>query len=252
MPVELARSHLDRLETGAIDHVETDEATAELVELIIRHRLLGLLERLETLDGRVAAQVRTALRNEHAPIEPGTAVVLMADIVSSTALTRTLGEVDYRHRARRVERVVREGVATFAGRTVEGVKLGDGALAEFNDVDSAVRAAIAINQELSDGALKLRIGINVGPVVREGSELFGSAINLAARTCDAADPGGVMMTGTAVEQFDGAWLGALLEHGEFMMKGIDEPVRLFQPIAEQALAESVLELERPEPVNGSV
>ncbi len=243
MPMELARTQLDRLETGAIDAALIDGATDELTDLVVAHRMLGLLERLETIDGRAAARVRTALRNEHAPIEPGTAVVMMADIVSSTALTRSLGEVDYRHQARLVERIVREGVAAHGGRTVEGVKLGDGALAEFGDVDSAVRAAVAINETLGSGTLKLRIGINVGPVVREGSELFGSAINLAARTCDAAEPGSVMMTGAAAEQFDGAWLGALVEQGEFMMKGIDEPVRLYEPVTAEALAKVVIEPE---------
>lgn len=243
MPMELARALLDQLETGAIEAASMDRATGELIDLVTEHRMLGLLERLETIDGRAAAQVRTAMRNEHAPIEPGTAVVMMADIVSSTALTRSLGEVDYRHQARLVERVVREGVAAHGGRTVEGVKLGDGALAEFGDVDDAVRAAIAINETLRDGSLKLRIGINVGAVVREGSELFGSAINLAARTCDAAEPGGVMLTGAAAAQLDGAWLGALVEHGEFMMKGIDEPVRLYEPVTAEALASAVIELE---------
>ena len=236
MRLELARTQLDRLELGLVEDDERTEALNDVVASVLDLGLLGLLERLETLDGRVVADVRAQMRNERSPIEPGTAVVLMADIVNSTALTREMGEVEYRHAARHTERLIREGVAAEGGRTVEGVKLGDGALAEFSDVDAAVRAGLAIHRRLEQEPLQLRIGVNHGPVVREGSELFGSAINLAARACDSAEPGAVMVTSAAVAILDGDWLGDLIDEGEFVMKGIEEPVRLFRPIPKERLA----------------
>ncbi len=233
--IELARAQLDRLEVGVLAEDEQQAAKDEVAEAIVDLGLFGLLERLETLDGRAAASVRARLRNDRSPVDPGSAVVLMADIVNSTSLTRQMGEIDYRHAARRIERRIRQGVAAEGGRTVEGVKLGDGALAEFTSVDAALRAGLAIQEQLSSEPLMLRIGINQGPVVREGSELFGSAINLAARTCDAAEPGGVMLTGAATTLLDGEWLGDLVDEGEFMMKGINEPVRLFRPVPRERL-----------------
>lgn len=227
LPIELVRTQLDRLELGLVGAEDRAAVLGEVVELLVERGLLGFLDRLEIVDGEAAARARASLRNESNPIVPGSAIVLFCDIVNSTGLTREMGEVAYRHAARTVERIVRSSVAAHGGRTVEGVKLGDGALAEFADVDSAVQTGLAIQRQLVGEALAVRIGVNHGPVVREGSELFGTAINVAARTCDAANPGSVMVTADAVRHLSSDWQSGMADEGEFVMKGIERPVRLF-------------------------
>ena len=69
---------------------------------------------------------------------------------------------------------------------------GDSVLAEFGSAVEAVSCATAIQQELSSRTqndLQVRIGIHLGDVVDKGGDLFGTAVNIAARLEGIAQPG---------------------------------------------------------------
>src|SRR4026207_1481090 len=74
---------------------------------------------------------------------------------------------------------------------------GDSVLAEFGSAVDAVRCAMALQQELSARAqgrdLQIRIGIHLGDVVDKGGDLFGTAVNVAARLEGIAEPGGIVV-----------------------------------------------------------
>ena len=64
---------------------------------------------------------------------------------------------------------------------------GDGIMASFGSVARAVECAINVQQALAAGdAFRLRIGISAGEPVEEGNDLFGAAVQLAARACSKA------------------------------------------------------------------
>ncbi len=123
--------------------------------------------------------------------------VLLADM---TGFSRLMGEDEDRAIAAiaRMRDVFRTVVPRRRG-TLE-VQVGDCFVALFDSAVDAVEAAIAIQAELSAARgpagdpLRIRIGVHLGEVVRDGSEVFGDSINIAARLQTAARPGGIALS----------------------------------------------------------
>lgn len=88
---------------------------------------------------------------------------------------------------------------------------GDSILAEFPSSVDAVRCAIEIQEALRtkndglplDRLLQFRIGINVGDVIEQGSDLLGDGINVAARLESIAEPGGICISEDVHNQIEG-------------------------------------------------
>ena len=80
---------------------------------------------------------------------------------------------------------------------------GDALIAEFASVVEAVQCAVEIQQEISNQEsdpphahrMRFRIGVNLGDVMVEGSDIYGDGVNIAARLQELAEPGGVMISG---------------------------------------------------------
>ena len=83
---------------------------------------------------------------------------------------------------------------------------GDGLIAEFPSVVEAVQCAIEVQQELGgqssaqDNAMRFRIGIHLGDVMIDGTDLLGEGVNLAARLESMAEPGGVLISQQVYDQ----------------------------------------------------
>ncbi|MGI9390867.1 MAG: adenylate/guanylate cyclase domain-containing protein [Boseongicola sp.] len=83
---------------------------------------------------------------------------------------------------------------------------GDGLIAEFPSVVEAVQCAIEVQQELGSrkhvtgGQLRFRIGIHLGDVMIDGSDLLGEGVNLAARLQTMAEPGGILISQQVYDQ----------------------------------------------------
>ena len=129
---------------------------------------------------------------------------------------------------------VKPTIARHHGRTVK--LMGDGLLAEFHSATDAVRAAIAIQQGMTernavaprDEAMEFRIGINIGELIVDGDDLYGEAVNLAARLQAVAKPGGICVSADAYRQIrDKAGL-AFRDLGEHRLKNLTDPVRVYE------------------------
>jgi adenylate cyclase len=85
---------------------------------------------------------------------------------------------------------------------------GDAVIVEFASVVEAVQCAVEIQQEISsqnsDPAhaqqMRFRIGINLGDVMVDGSDIFGDGVNIAARLQELAEPGGVVISASVYDQ----------------------------------------------------
>ncbi|MBV9560070.1 MAG: guanylate cyclase [Bradyrhizobium sp.] len=85
---------------------------------------------------------------------------------------------------------------------------GDAVIAEFASVVEAVQCAVEIQQEISGrnadpphaAEMRFRIGINLGDVMVDGSDIFGDGVNIAARLQDLAEPGGVVVSASVYDQ----------------------------------------------------
>jgi adenylate cyclase len=119
----------------------------------------------------------------------------------------------------------RETVRRYGGRVVKF--LGDAVLAEFPSTDLAVRAAVALNTEYADksrasGAVhRLRIGVHVGDVaVGADGDLYGDAVNVAARIQEAAEPGQVVLSRDVWQQLRSRRDFRFQSLGDRSLKGI--------------------------------
>lgn len=100
-------------------------------------------------------------------------------------------------------------------------------MAAFPSAVSAVGAALQIQRDLAGGEVVLRIGVNAGEPIAEEGDLFGTAVQLAARITDRAEPGQVLVSNVVRElcagkTFEFASLGAV------RLKGFDEAVTLYE------------------------
>src|SRR6184192_1208917 len=119
----------------------------------------------------------------------------------------------------------RETVRRYGGRVVKFI--GDAVLAEFPSTDLAVRAAVALNIEYADksitsgGVHRLRIGVHVGDVaVGADGDLYGDAVNVAARIQEAAEPGQVVLSRDVWQQLRSRRDFRFQSLGDRSLKGI--------------------------------
>jgi YVTN family beta-propeller protein len=156
------------------------------------------------------------------------ATVMFTDVEASTDITTRLGDNAAAALLATTDRIVLDQVADHGGRDVRST--GDGFLVIFDSPRAAVSCALAIQRELTDQEhpIRVRIGLNAGEVLGGGDELFGAAINLAARVMDRADGGQILATDT-VRQLVGTVTGAAFrDRGRFALKGFAERQRLYE------------------------
>jgi adenylate cyclase len=134
----------------------------------------------------------------------------------------------------------RETVRRYGGRVVKF--LGDAVLANFPSTDLAVRAAVALNIEYADksmasgGVHRLRIGVHVGDVaVGADGDLYGDAVNVAARIQEAAEPGQVVLSRDVWHQLRSRREFQFQSLGDRSLKGI-APTTLYAVTLEENAA----------------
>ncbi|NCF83846.1 MAG: hypothetical protein GWP74_19795, partial [Proteobacteria bacterium] len=138
-----------------------------------------------------------------------------------------------RQKAQRTE-LLDPKIAEHHGRVMKTT--GDGILIEFASVVDAVECALAIQRAIpvmeesisEDRRIQYRIGINLGDVIDEEGDLFGTGVNIAARLEALADPGGICISRAARDQVRDLLDVALEDMGEVEVKNIARPVRVFR------------------------
>ncbi|MCO5072743.1 MAG: adenylate/guanylate cyclase domain-containing protein [Rhizobiaceae bacterium] len=129
--------------------------------------------------------------------------------------------------------VISRQIAAYDGRVVN--TWGDGLIAEFSSVVSAVRAAIDIQVELAErnagmppnAQMKYRIGINLGDVIVDANDIYGDGVNVAARLQAEAAPGGVLISNTVYDQVRNKLAVGFEFLGDLEVKNIGEAVPAF-------------------------
>jgi class 3 adenylate cyclase/pimeloyl-ACP methyl ester carboxylesterase len=164
---------------------------------------------------------------DRSDVSSGTAVILFADIVDSTALTERLGDTAFRAKARELDGALRGVIREHSGTAIEGKLLGDGVLAVFTSARQAIEAAQACALSGDDAGLPLHLGLHAGDVIREDNNVYGGAVNVAARISGLSAPGEVLVSET-VRSLARTSAGVGFEdRGEQALKGVGEPVRVW-------------------------
>src|SRR5205809_3914111 len=162
----------------------------------------------------------------------GLLTILFTDLVGSTALTQRLGDAAAQELLRAHNAIIRERLREHGGTELKS--LGDGFMASFHSASRALECAIAIQQAFAayDGgrgadAILVRIGLNAGEPVAEDADLFGTAVQAAARIAARARPGQILVA-DVVRQLAAGKPFRFNHLGRFSLKGFRERLRLFE------------------------
>jgi class 3 adenylate cyclase len=170
-------------------------------------------------------------RRSAAELPEGTAIILFADIVDSTAITEQLGDAAFRTRASRLDAVMRSGIRDCGGTPIEGKVMGDGVMAVFGAARKAIDAAFRCRAAADGTGLALHLGIHAGDVTREGDNVYGGAVNIASRVCGLSAPNEILVSSTVRDLARTSAGAAFEDRGEQEMKGVGDPVRVYAVLA---------------------
>jgi class 3 adenylate cyclase/WD40 repeat protein len=170
----------------------------------------------------------------------GILTFLIADVRGYTSFTQEHGDEAAGRLAGKFAEVTREAIEAHGGELTE--LRGDEALCVFTSPRSALRAAadlqtVYADETALDPSLPMRVGIGLdsGEAVAVAGGYRGGALNLAARLCSRALAGQIFVS-QGVVHLARAVEGIQLEvEGDFELKGLSEPVRVFRAIADRAV-----------------
>ncbi len=157
--------------------------------------------------------------------------IMFTDIQGSTDVSTQHGDAAAVELVRRHNDVVRDALARFDGREVKHT--GDGILASFVSVSRAVEASIAMQRSVTDLAgdatprLAVKIGVSAGEPVEDSRDLYGAAVNMAARICAHARGGQTLVSGTVKDLALGKEF-RFVGQGAIGLRGFPDPVPLFE------------------------
>ncbi len=162
------------------------------------------------------------------------AAILAADMVGYSRLMEAdEASTIARQKAHRAE-LIDPKIADYHGRIVKTT--GDGLLVEFPSVVDAVDCAIAIQQAMAereadipeDRRMSYRIGINLGDIVLDGGDIFGTGVNMASRLQELAEPGGIWISQSVYEQVRHILRLNCEDIGNRKVKNISEPLHAYR------------------------
>jgi len=170
--------------------------------------------------------------SEAIPVDTGFRAIMFTDLKDSTLMTTLYGDAKALHLLHVHNALTRNSLNAYRGREVKHT--GDGIMASFALVPDALECAIAIqkafaayNQDHPETPLYLRIGLSAGEPIEEHGDLFGKAVQLAARLCALAEPARILIDQLVLDQWTGKQL-RLSDLGAVTLKGFDHPIRLYE------------------------
>jgi class 3 adenylate cyclase len=162
-----------------------------------------------------------------AQVPSGMAVIMFVDIVGSTALTERMGDGAFRATAGTLDERMRAAVVEQQGTPVQGKVMGDGLMAVFTAASHAIAAARTCATLSAEAELPLHCGLHAGDVIREQGNVYGGAVNIAARVCEASAPGEILVSATVRDLARTSAGVSFEDRGERTLKGIEDPTRVF-------------------------
>ena len=107
--------------------------------------------------------------------------------------------------------------------------LGDGLLCTFEETESALTAALDMQRLVEGRQLSVRIGFHLGPTIKSGDDIFGEAVNVAARVSSLANADEILFTGAVADRLP----PTVRQQGtrfleEIILKGKSEPTRIYE------------------------
>ena len=184
---------------------------------------------------------RAAKRTHESDRGASLRTVLFTDLVGHTEMMQRLGDKKGRDVLREHESITREVLKANGGTEVK--TMGDGFMASFGSVTKAVECAIALQKAIEAGnqdaesplaraagegkGVSVRVGLNAGEPIEEDGDLFGATVILASRIAANAGGGEILVADTVRGLCSGKGF-LFADRGEFVAKGFEEPVRVYE------------------------
>jgi TolB-like protein len=182
------------------------------------------------------------------------AAILAADVVGYTALMGADEDGTLRRLTELRQEILEPLISEHHGRIFK--LMGDGLLVEFVSVVDTVACALAWQEQIArhessrdvDTRLQFRIGINLGDVIVQGSDIHGDSVNIASRLEGLAEPGGVCLSDDAYRQAKGKTEAVFEDMGEQDLKNVAEPVRVYRIAGNSSDGDAASSAKRPLPL----
>lgn len=155
-----------------------------------------------------------------------TMTVLFADLAGSTRLYQTRGDVEAHQRVTDSLQCMREAVERHCGKLLRTV--GDAVLASFELTDAAYQAAVDIQRKHLALNLSVRVGFHHGEVIPDAGDVYGNAVNLAARVAAFAEADEICTTEDAVAQLSIKHRSCAHYLDRVDFKGISAPMKVYR------------------------
>jgi class 3 adenylate cyclase/pimeloyl-ACP methyl ester carboxylesterase len=161
------------------------------------------------------------------------AVILYADVAGYSRLTGEDEDATHRRLSENLD-LMENYVVKHRGRVMHFA--GDALLAIFDAASDAVTCAVETQTILAERnsspqdslRVEFRIGINLGDVIEDRSDVYGDGVNLAARLESIAPPGGICVSQSIKDAIGSGIPGTFVDLGPQRLKNISEPVRAFR------------------------
>lgn len=231
----MSMSQLAAANRELIGSLLAPEATGELAIARGVEEIVAALTPLigPTLEYIYKQQLREQLRHVVLDVEltagedaVDEAAVAFADLVGYTRLGERLPPEELGRLTGRLGELS-TAVATGPVRLVK--LIGDAAMFAAPDAEGLVRSALELSSaaaEEGEEFPQLRVGVDLGPVLARGGDLYGSTVNVASRVTAVARPGSVLVTAPVRERLRGQF--HFTDAGTRRLKGIETPVRIYR------------------------
>ena len=167
------------------------------------------------------------------PVQRRLAAILAADVVGYSELMGADEEGTFARLKAHQRDFLEPIVEAHKGRIFKTT--GDGMMVEFGSAVNSLRCALDLQRKIGTHNLdapageriQFRVGVNVGDVITDGGDVYGDAVNLAARLEALAEPGGIFISDDARRQVQGKLEVVFQDEGEHTLKNISRPVRVY-------------------------
>lgn len=161
------------------------------------------------------------------------AAVMFTDVVGYSSLIQqneTLA-IDLLEEHRRI---IRPLLVKNNGREIKTI--GDAFLVEFSSAFEALQCALQIQHSLnelnssrpSETKIRLRIGIHLGDIIRNDSDILGDSVNIASRIEPLAEPGGICISEQVYDQVRNKFQSPMIRLEDVQLKNIDTPIGVYR------------------------
>jgi len=164
--------------------------------------------------------------------------VLFADVSGSTKLYETAGDAVAHAAIEKCVSIMRDKTVNAKGRVIKTI--GDEVMSAFATADQAADAAIEMQSAITEmppvgnTQIGIRVGFNHGPVVERDGDVFGDAVNLAARLAGVATKGQIITARDTVMLMSPMLKAATRAITTIQVKGKAQEIQVYELIWQQS------------------